>query len=92
MHGKILSQGIPMWNIKALALTVQKLLARSRRHGKNIWYFQKVLVTKNINLKGLSTHCSKAICKVKVLKIHVQGHMVKKLGTHGQALSHGILM
>ena len=27
-HGKVLSQGIFMWNIKALALTVQKLLAR----------------------------------------------------------------
>ena len=26
--GKVLSQGILMWNIKALALTVQKLLAR----------------------------------------------------------------
>ena len=27
-HGKVLSQGILMWNINALALTVQKLLAR----------------------------------------------------------------
>ena len=27
-HGKVLSQGILMWNIKALARTVQKLLAR----------------------------------------------------------------
>ena len=27
-HGKVLSQGIFMWNIKALALTVQKLLVR----------------------------------------------------------------
>ena len=27
-HGKVLSQGILMWNVKALALTVQKLLAR----------------------------------------------------------------
>ena len=27
-HWKVLSQGILMWNIKALALTVQKLLAR----------------------------------------------------------------
>ena len=27
-HWKVLSQGIIMWNIKALALTVQKLLAR----------------------------------------------------------------
>ena len=27
-HGKILSQGILIWNIKAVALTVQKLLAK----------------------------------------------------------------
>ena len=28
VHGKVLSQGILMWNIKALALTVQKLFAK----------------------------------------------------------------
>ena len=37
MHGKVLPQGILMWNIKALALTVQKLLARLKfqREGQN---------------------------------------------------------
>ena len=36
-HGKVLSQEIFMWNIKALALTVQKLLARLKfqRGGQN---------------------------------------------------------
>ena len=36
-HGKVLSQGIFMCNIKALALTVQKLLARLKfqRGGQN---------------------------------------------------------
>ena len=34
-HGKILSQGILMWNIVALALTVQKLLARLK-FSKNV--------------------------------------------------------
>ena len=27
-HGKVLSEGIIMWNIEPLALTIQKLLAR----------------------------------------------------------------
>ena len=36
-HRKVLSQGILKWNIKALALTVQKLLARLKfqRGGQN---------------------------------------------------------
>ena len=36
-HGKVLSQGILMWNIKALTLTVQKLLAKLKfqRGGQN---------------------------------------------------------
>ena len=36
-HGKVLSQGIFMWNMKALALTVQNLLARLKfqRGGHN---------------------------------------------------------
>ena len=36
-HRKVLSQGIIMWNIKALALTVQKFLARLKfqRGGQN---------------------------------------------------------
>ena len=36
-QGKVSSQGIFMWNIKALALTVQKLLARLKfqRGGQN---------------------------------------------------------
>ena len=36
-HGKVLSQGMFMWNIKALALIVQKLLARLKfqRGGQN---------------------------------------------------------
>ena len=36
-HGKILSQGILVWNLKALTLTVQKLLARLKfqRGGQN---------------------------------------------------------
>ena len=42
-HGKVLSQGIFMWNMKALALTVQKLLARLKffKNGSN----SKVKVT-----------------------------------------------
>ena len=38
-HGKVLSQGIFMWNIRALALTVQKLLAmlKFQRGGQNDW-------------------------------------------------------
>ena len=42
-HGKVLSQGILMGNIKALALTVQKLLARLK-FSKNGSY-SKVKVT-----------------------------------------------
>ena len=36
-HGKVLSQGIFMWNIRALALTIQKLLTRLKfqRGGQN---------------------------------------------------------
>ena len=36
-HGKVLSEGILMWNIKALALTVQKLLAclKFSKNGSN---------------------------------------------------------
>ena len=33
-HGKVLSQGILMWNIKALALTVQKLFKASLKFSK----------------------------------------------------------
>ena len=42
-HWKVLSQGILMWNIKALALTVQNLLAMSKfsKNGSN----SKVKVT-----------------------------------------------
>ena len=49
---KILSQGIFMWNIKALALTAQKLLARlkfskvgqtPRSQGQNVGTQQKIL-------------------------------------------------
>ena len=69
-----------MWNIKALALTVQTLLARfkfskmgqtprSRSQGKKKqWYPQKGLITRNTQVKyqSSSTHCSKVISKVKV--------------------------
>ena len=42
-HGKVLSQGIYMWNVEALALSVQKLLARVKilNNGSN----SKVKVT-----------------------------------------------
>ena len=37
INGRVLEQGILMWNIKAVALTVQKLLARLKfqRGGQN---------------------------------------------------------
>ena len=64
---KILSQGIFMCNIKALALTAQKLLARlkfskSRSNSKvtrsKCWYPPKDLATRNTPVKyqSSSTH------------------------------------
>ena len=46
-HGKVLSQGILMWNIKALALTVQKVLARLK-FSKN--GYKNTLSTRNLQL------------------------------------------
>ena len=74
-HRKVLSQGILMWNIKALALTVQMLLAKLKfsKKGSNSKVkvtVSKILVPTEINThvkyQSYSTHCSKVISKVKV--------------------------
>ena len=71
-----------MRKIKALALTVQKLLARLRVFEKNgsnskvkvtgskYWYPRKGLITGNIHVKYQSsiTRCLKIISKVKISK------------------------
>ena len=81
-------QKILMWNIKALTLTVQKLLARlkfskNRSNSKakvtesKIMATQKGLITGNIHVKyqNSNTHCSKSISKIKVFKkwVKLQG-------------------
>ena len=80
---KVLSQGILMWNIKAPALGVPKLLARlklsttkmgqapwSRSQCQQKWYPQKDLITMNTHVKYQFSriHCSKVISKIKVFK------------------------
>ena len=92
-HGKVLSQGILMWNIKVLALIGQKLLARLKfqiggqhdRMDKNnmppdlvLFFFSP---TRDIHMKYQSsiTHCSKVISRVEVFKkwFKLQCHRVK---------------
>ena len=76
---KILSQGIFMWNMKTLALTVQKLLARLKFSksksnskvkltGSKMLIYTVGLITRNTHVKyqSPSTHGWKVISKVKV--------------------------
>ena len=69
---------------------------RPRSQGKKKWYPWKGLITRNIHVKyqNSSTHCSKVISKVKVLKKWVkhQCQGVKNNGTHGKVLLQGILI
>ena len=67
--GKVLSQRILMWNIKALALTVQKLLA-SLKFSKNRSN-SKVKVTivgTQVKHQSSRSHRSKVISNLKVFK------------------------
>ena len=64
-----------MCNIKALAFTTQKLftglgISKSRPNSKvkNV-EFMKGSVTRDTHVKNQSSHCSKVVRKVKVLKI-----------------------
>ena len=70
--GKILSQEMLRCNMKSLALTVQKLLARLKfsKNGSNSRVKVKGLLKGNTRLKyqSSSTHYSKFINKVKVFK------------------------
>ena len=106
-YGKVLSPGILMWNIKALALTVQKLLAKlkfskigltpkPRSQGQKSWYRRKGLVNSitHVKYQSSSTHCSKVISMVKVFKkwVQGQGHRVKNNDTHGKVLSQKIFI
>ena len=101
-HRKVLSQGILMWNIKALAFTIQKFLSKVKVFkewvkllGQGHMVKNNGINTRNIHVKyqSSSTHCSKLISKVKVFKkwaIHQgQGQRVKNNGTHEKILSQG---
>ena len=94
-----------MWNIKALAVTAEKLLARLKfsKNGSNskvkvTGSKKKGFITRNTHVKyqRSSSHCSKVISKVKVfkkwIKLQGQGHRVKNNGNHRKVLSQGILM
>ena len=60
-HGKVLSQGILMWNIKALAFTVQKLLARLK--------FQREW--QNDRQLGQKQYAPRSLISVTELQLHV---------------------
>ena len=66
--------------------------------GQKVKYQQKYFFTGNTHVKyqSSSTPYSNIISNVKVFKKYVklqgQGHKVKTFGTHGEVLSHRILM
>ena len=100
-------QGIPeilMWNIKALALTVEKLSARLKfstctyvtlqdqgHRVKTVGTHGKVLSWRKliINIKALALIVQKF---KKCVKLQGQGCSVKTVGNHGKVLSQKIFM
>ena len=68
---KALSHKIFMWNIKALALIVRKLLVGLQDQGyrikKKCWYPRKGIATRNIHVKCIntSTHSSNVLRRAK---------------------------
>ena len=86
INGKVLSQGIRMWNMKVLSLTNQKLCpmlkfwkvgqrSKSRSRGQKFWY-QCIngLVTRNTHVKyeSSTTFHSKVMSNVKVFRTNRQ--------------------
>ena len=67
-HGKVISQGIFMWNIQGLALTVQKLLAKLKFHrgGQNdrMTNRTKTICPPTFNLGGIKKEHMGFICWV----------------------------
>ena len=69
-NGKFLSQGIPRWN-KALALTVQKLLARLKFSKTGSWSRSQGKIYRSnhreyVKYQSSSSHCWKVISMFKV--------------------------